>query len=65
MTSFTPKQLRNIGEAALTGNTPTNAPVLSEDALAYVDGAAQMSREATEDPYLNGQDAARRLHGGG
>jgi hypothetical protein len=39
MTSFPPRQLRNIGEAALTGDVPSNAvqSVAAEGSVAFVE----------------------------
>jgi hypothetical protein len=34
--------------------------VLSDDQLLYVDQPERLQRQATEDPYLNGQDSRRR-----
>jgi len=63
MTSFTPKQLRNIGEAALTGDVPSNAP-LSDEQRAQIELVRRQQAAAAQDPYLNGQDAKARLHSG-
>ena len=38
------------------------ADLLSDDALKYTDAVPGMQAAATRDPYLNGADAARRLH---
>lgn len=47
-------------QQAFVATEPTD--LLSVDALAYVDQVPVLQREAAADPYLNGQDAARRLH---
>ena len=38
---------------------------LSDDAQAYVDQRARLQREATTDPYLNGEDSRGRVKTGG
>jgi hypothetical protein len=35
--------------------------ILSKDAQQYVDSAAALRREATQDPYLNGEDSRGRV----
>lgn len=44
------------------GPTEPAREILSDDALKYVNALPEMQYEATQDPYLNGEDADRRLH---
>lgn len=46
MTTFTPKQLRNIGEAALTGNVPPTNDTQSDAAKGSVDAVAALHAAA-------------------
>jgi hypothetical protein len=41
------------------------ADLLSDEARVYADGVAAAHAAAAADPYLNGQDAERRLHSDG
>ena len=61
---YTEKQIRNGATGSDYRPEPGRDP-LSDDALKYVDQVARLQREATQDPYLNGADAKRRLHGNG
>jgi hypothetical protein len=55
--NLTPRQVRNQGMNAL----PSWTTILSEAQDAAIQQAEAASRENAENPYFNGEDAAKRL----
>jgi hypothetical protein len=64
---YTEKQIRNgaVGSDYAPGAQTDLRDKFSEDALVYIDQVARLQAAAARDPYLNGKDAERRLHGNG
>jgi hypothetical protein len=53
---------RQVRQQAYTPDERPDREKFSESQLEYIDAAARLQAAATQEPTLNGKDAARRLH---